>query len=168
MHLNKLLVVLMLVAWNLAAWASTCEVSSSFSPFYNIEEVIHQELTKAKKSVHCSLYGISNPRLVQDLIDREKAGVEVIVTEDKKQSALASDLHSDLQKKGIRVVIKKTAVLEHNKFCVIDSKDVVMGSWNWSRSAQKQDNSEEVIKHCPDEAERFEQTFHRIMERDSK
>jgi len=167
MKLYTPLLVLMLVLQTLEAWASTCEDSSSFSPFYNIEKVIHQELKKAKKSVHCSLYEISNPRLVQDLIDREKAGVEVIVAEDKKQSALASDLHSDLQQKGIRVVIKRTAVLEHNKFCVIDSENVVMGSWNWSRSAQKQDNSEEVIKHCPDEAGRSEQTFHRILERDS-
>jgi phosphatidylserine/phosphatidylglycerophosphate/cardiolipin synthase-like enzyme len=122
---------------------------------------------KAKKSVHCSLYGISNNALEKALIELKQAGVDVIVAEDKKQAALASDLHGDLMSNGIQVIIKKTAVLEHNKFCTIDGESVIMGSWNWSRSAQKQDNSVAVIKSCPNEGGRFEQAFRRIVERDS-
>jgi phosphatidylserine/phosphatidylglycerophosphate/cardiolipin synthase-like enzyme len=161
-------IILTLVLWPLTALASPCNLASYFSPFDNIEAVIHKELMKAQKSVHCSLYGISNRSLEQDLIGLKRAGVEVIVAEDKKQAALASDLHSDLLSSGIQVIIKKTAVLEHNKFCTIDGESVIMGSWNWSRSAQKQDNSIAVIKRCPDEGGRFEQAFRRIVERDSK
>lgn len=124
---NKLFSILILIIWSSTAWADTCDIASFFSPFDDVEEVIHQELTKTKRTVHCSLFGISNPRLVQDLINLKQSGVEVIIAEDKRQAALKNDLHRQLQRKAIRVVIKKTNILEHNKFCVLDGESVVVG-----------------------------------------
>jgi phosphatidylserine/phosphatidylglycerophosphate/cardiolipin synthase-like enzyme len=56
--------------------------------------------------------------------------------------------------------------LEHNKFCVIDGTIVIMGSWNWSNNAQKQDNSDVIITACPKVAQAFEVAYQRIIERD--
>jgi len=41
-----------------------------------------------------------------------------------------------------------------------------MGSWNWSTSAQKQDNSNLVLSGCPDEVAKFEEAFQAILKRD--
>jgi len=41
-----------------------------------------------------------------------------------------------------------------------------MGSWNWSNSAQKQDNSDVIITDCPKVAQAFEAAYQRIIERD--
>ena len=57
-------------------------------------------------------------------------------------------------------------MLKHNKFCVLDVAIVIMGSWNWSNSAQRQDNSDVIITDCPKVAQAFEAAFQRIMERD--
>jgi len=48
--------------------SSPCNVSSYFSPYDNIEKVIHAHLITATTSVHCSLNGIMNLRLADDLM----------------------------------------------------------------------------------------------------
>src|SRR5438309_1912170 len=146
------------------AWA--CEVQPLFSPYDKVDDAIHARLGQANKSVHCSLYGITNLRLANDLIAAKQRGADVGVGLDKKQAAGQHDLHDKLQASGILVEIKPVNVLEHNKFCVIDGEIVVMGSWNWSNSAQKQDNSDVIITDCPKVAQAFEAAYQRIIERD--
>ncbi len=145
-------------------WA--CEVQPLFSPYDKVDDAINAQLLQASKSVHCSLYGITNLRLANDLIAVKKRGADVGVGLDKKQATGKSDLHAKLQDAGIIIEIKPKNVLEHNKFCVIDGVTVVMGSWNWTNSAQKQDNSDVIITNCPKVAQAFEAAFQRIMERD--
>jgi phosphatidylserine/phosphatidylglycerophosphate/cardiolipin synthase-like enzyme len=136
------------------AWA--CEIQPLFSPYDKVDDAIHTQLVRASKSVHCSLYGITNLRLANDLIAAKKRGADVGVGLDKTQAAGQHDLHAKLQAVGILVEIKLSVVLEHNKFCVIDGSTVIMGSWNWSNNAQKQDNSDVIITDCPKVAQAFE------------
>src|SRR5437016_14483284 len=105
-------------------WA--CEVQPLFSPYDKVDGAIHIQLERASKSVHCSLYGITNLRLANDLIAAKKRGDDVGVGLDKKQAAGQSDLHAKLQAIGILVEIKPVATLEHNKFCVIDATLLLM------------------------------------------
>src|SRR5207249_5688913 len=121
-----------------------------------VDDAIHAHLTQASKSVHCSLYGITNLRLANDLIAAKHRGADVGVGLDKIQAAGQHDLHAKLQAAGILVEIKPVATLEHNKFCVLDGTIVITGSWNWSNSAQQQDNSEVIITDCPTVAQSFE------------
>jgi hypothetical protein len=67
------------------AWA--CEVQSLFSPYDKVDDAIHARLGQASKSVHCSLYGITNQRLANDLIAAKQRGADVGVGLDKKQAA---------------------------------------------------------------------------------
>ena len=146
------------------AWA--CEVQPLFSPYDKVDDSIQAQLEQSRKSVHCSLYGITNLRLANDLIAAKQRGADVGVGLDKKQAAGQSDLHARLQAAGILVEIKPVATLEHNKFCVIDGTIVIMGSWNWSNNAQKQDNSDVIITDCPKVAQAVEAAYQRIIERD--
>lgn len=145
-------------------WA--CEVQPLFSPYDKVDDAVHTKLTQASQSVHCSLYGITNLRLASDLIDAKKRGADVGVGLDKIQASGKHDLHDNLQAAGILVEVKPVATLEHNKFCVIDGTMVIMGSWNWSNSAQKQDNSDVIITDCRKVAQAFEAAYQRIIERD--
>lgn len=145
---------------------STCIVSSYFSPYDNIENVIHAQLITASTSVHCSLYGITNKRLADDLVALKRRGLDIAIGLDKTQSSGPHDLGKYLKQKGIKIVVKKTSALEHNKFCIIDNNRIIMGSWNWSGNAQKQDNSDVFITGCPEQIKRFEDAFQRILKRD--
>ncbi len=161
------LMTLLVLLLPVGAYATICSINSYFSPFDNIEDAVHAKLLLSKKSVHCSLFGISNEQLAQDLVTLKKKGIEVFVAEDKKQAALNADKHTFLKENGVSVEIKHSGILEHNKFCVIDDETVIMGSWNWSHSAQAQDNSDVIFTDCPKQADQFEAAFKRIWERDS-
>ncbi len=167
--MKKLLaVVFLLIAVPVYAQQSaTCEITAYFSPWDNVIAPIHKELMAARKSVYCSLYGITNRYLANDLITLSHRGIKVIVGLDKRQAYGKYDLHSELADGGVTVIIKPRAVLEHNKLCVIDGKTVIMGSYNWSYSAQKQDNSDVIIKNCPQMGEAFVDECKRIYERDT-
>src|SRR2546425_11009007 len=69
-------------------WA--CEVQPLFSPYDKVDDAIHAQLMQASKSVHCSLYGITNRRLANDLIAAKKREADVVVGLDKKQIGRAS------------------------------------------------------------------------------
>src|SRR5438093_5189278 len=116
-----------------SAWA--CEVQPLFSPYDKVDDAIHAQLVQATQSVHCSLYGITNLRLANDLIAAKKRGTDVGVGLDKKQAAGKSDLHAKLQAVGILVEIKPVTTLEHNKFCVIDGNTCSMANWTLSNNA---------------------------------
>lgn len=94
------------------------------------------------------------------------SGVDIKLCLDKTQSAGKHSTHKELKDAGAGIIIKKSGVLEHNKFCVIDDKTVIMGSWNFSNSAQKQDNSIVVMSRCSETTKKFSKAFERIYKRD--
>src|SRR5438093_4020751 len=111
------------------------EVQPLFSPYDKVDDAIQAQLEQASKSVHCSLYGITNLRLANDLIAAKKRGADVGIGLDKKQAAGQHDLHAKLQAVGILVEIKPVTTLEHNKFCVIDGNTCSMANWTLSNNA---------------------------------
>lgn len=143
----------------------TCTMEVHFSPFEDLEFFVNRELSKAQSSVYMSLYGISNPRLVETLLELKKRGVHIEIGMDMLQSAGASSKTQELIDAGIPVYIKPSHVLEHNKFAVIDAKEVITGSWNWSSSANHQDNNDTIL-YCPQAAKQYMDDFNRIKARD--
>jgi phosphatidylserine/phosphatidylglycerophosphate/cardiolipin synthase-like enzyme len=145
-----------------------CTVEAVFSPHDNVEKIVVQRLSEANESIKCSLYGITNRAITDVLKQKMTDGVKVTLCLDKTQSAGKSSTHRELKTAGADVVVKKSAVLEHNKFCIIDDTRVIMGSWNYSASAQKQDNSMVDLSgaDCAGIVGDFQAAFERIYERD--
>ena len=161
-----IIITMMFTFFVSATSSAQCRIESYFSPYDNIESMIVKRLSEAKESINCSLYGITNRKITAALIDKASNGIDVTLCLDKTQSAGKNSTHRELENAGVEIVIKKTGVLEHNKFCVIDNERVIMGSWNFSESAQKQDNSEIDISGCDDNMKQFRDAFERIYGRD--
>lgn len=152
-------------------YAEKCDVEPLFSPQQKISDAIIWQLMQAQQSVYLSLYGISNPRIVDELIHLKHQGLIIQVNVDRTQAAGRTSQVKKLKAAGIPVVIKKSHTLEHNKFMVIDygtpNARVLFGSWNFSKSADEQDNSAAVITGCPNVIKAFKQDFDYISRRDS-
>src|SRR5256885_13528283 len=102
-----------LTLWFVLAVSTTwaCEVQPLFSPYDKVDDAIHAQLVQASKSVHCSLYGITNLRLANDLIAAKKRGADVGVGLDKIQASGKHDLHDKLQVARILGEINPVATL---------------------------------------------------------
>lgn len=130
-----------------------------FSPEDDIQSAWIQEINKSQKYIHIACFGISNPSIAQALESAKGRGVEVILLEDNRQSKLRWDEHGALEADGCEVIIKRSTVLLHDKMGVFDGKDAIIGSWNLSESAEKQDNSDVVFVNDPSVAQQTEKAW---------
>lgn len=144
-------------------FAFACEIKPYFSPADDVQGVILTELSHAKKSVLVAAYGIASPEIAAKLCELKKAGVDVTVYLDRTQAAGKGSQADALRAAGVKVLVKKSRLLMHDKYMVIDGSEVLTGSYNFSRGAAHQDNNMEVITDCPDLCEAFKANFKDIL-----
>lgn len=117
----------------------------------NIEEIIIKNIREAKKEIYIAMAWFTSKTLMDELNDLKKRGVNVKVI---ISNANANDNNGNFYKlinvcnEVKKVVIpkikgKKYNNIMHNKYCVIDNKKVIDGSYNWSNNAKY--NLEHII-----------------------
>lgn len=98
-----------------------------------LEERIAAELRTAEREVRVAMFHFTSDRLIRALAARRRAGIDVRVLLDAAQAD--ADLLERLRAAGIdvrRVTPKAENARFHHKFCVLDGKVVVTGSYNWT------------------------------------
>lgn len=142
------------------------EIKLYFSPYDDCEKIWLEVINSAQSYIYISCFGLTNPRIYDALIQKHLAGVKVLVLEDKRQSASRYDYRNKFRLNKIETIIKKIGTLEHNKMIVVDDKNAIVGSWNLSKAAQKQDNSIVLFLNEPEIAKQVKNAILRIYERD--
>ena len=128
-------------------WAGVCcsdtnsYIKCCFSPQDNCEQIWIDVINSATNHIHIACYGITNDKIGDALIEQAKNKIKVILCVDKLQASGRKSLTNKLKNNNIEVIIKKRSALQHNKMISVDGRDGIIGAWNLSNSAQKQDNS---------------------------
>ena len=114
--------------------------------FSDIEKVIITNLTKAKSSVKIAVAWITNPRIfsVIEKLHQQNVGLQIVVSDDKANFIIAKDNFQSLLKSKIDIKITSFPKLMHHKFCIIDNRVLITGSYNWTRGAER-NNFENII-----------------------
>lgn len=114
--------------------------------FAGIENAILVNLQKAMRQIKVAVAWFTNPLLFQALLDRQRAGVsvEVILTNDPMNFTNPGVNFQHLIDASGVVRIVRLPKLMHHKFCVIDDRYLISGSYNWTKSAEI-NNLENVI-----------------------
>ncbi len=98
-----------------------------------LEERIAGEIRNAEREVRVAMFHFTSDRLIRALAARRRAGIEVRLLLDAAQTdpGLLERLRAaDLD---VRLVTPRTEKARfHHKFCVLDAKVVVTGSYNWT------------------------------------
>jgi phosphatidylserine/phosphatidylglycerophosphate/cardiolipin synthase-like enzyme len=112
-------------------------------------------LDKARSSIYIADYSFTDPRIADKLVElKVKRKVDIHLVLDESQTLGRSAEHEEkvieqLRAAGIEVVIgdseKKHAIM-HNKYTIVDELWVESGSWNYTKSANDQDNVLDFIK----------------------
>lgn len=138
---------------------------NSYLRYQNIEQEIVTNLSYTRKSLKLAVAWFTNPNLfysVEKLVDNN---IEVqIILSDEKLNYLNNKI--DFQKlidKNVQFHVSSFPNLMHNKFCIIDSKVLITGSYNWTLKAEK-DNYENVIVSVePTLINEFEKYFEHLL-----
>lgn len=115
----------------------------------NIEDVIIKNICEAKKELCIAVAWFTSETLMDELRNIKRRGVDIkVITSNKKENYKNKDkLQSVCNILKIAVIPKRGnkdyGNLMHNKYCIIDNKKVIDGSYNWSKSAKY--NLEHVI-----------------------
>lgn len=134
--------------------------------FENIQQVISTELLKAKKTIYVAVAWFTDTRLLKILEEKAKQGIKikVLFVADEINDKSSVDF-SDLESFGGKVFpLDTNKLLMHNKFCVIDNKTVITGSYNWTNKAANS-NLENImlITGNADVCEQYQNNFDAIL-----
>ncbi|MCM8788573.1 MAG: phospholipase D-like domain-containing protein [Candidatus Omnitrophica bacterium] len=133
----------------------------------------------AKTSINAIMYSMvwydkypesSSNRLIALLCDAAKRNVNVtvILNKDKKKDSEAESnkvAAEKLQKAGVKVLYDSTEQITHAKIVIIDSRFVVIGSFNWSYYSLEKNNETAVVVDSKEIAEYFLKYFDSIAVR---
>ncbi len=108
------------------------------SHFSKIKEAIIQEITYARHSIYVAVAWFTDKELFEALIEKCSQGLDVqIIYYDDSSYLFSSPLNFSMLKAKGGSVYPVRKKLMHNKYCIIDRKTVITGSFNWTVAADK-------------------------------
>lgn len=114
-----------------------------------IQNAIQKELFAAQSSIKIAVAWFTNDLLFQPLLLKLQAGVsvEIILNDDEINHSEEEGLDFDefITLGGI-LRWNKAKQLMHQKYCVIDDKVVISGSYNWTNKAEYNDELVSIYK----------------------
>lgn len=114
--------------------------------FENIRQQILQELEEAQSSIVVAVYWFTNLELFDKLLQKQKMGVAVqlIIHNDYINNRYTGLPFQQLIDNGSQFYFSNELNPMHNKFCIIDEKVLVNGSYNWTYFAENK-NRENIL-----------------------
>jgi len=130
-------------------------ITTTFMPYESGIDTYLNFLDGTQHSLRGAIYALSDPRVVDKILELKKRGVnDIKFLVDKSQTVSRSGRYEQaqiqrLRDAGIEVVVGTSEVkhnIMHLKFTVRDGVWVEDGSWNYSKSASTQANNINVIR----------------------
>lgn len=121
--------------------------------FQNIRKEILSELNLAEKEIIVAIYWFTNHELFEKLCEKKESGISIslIVHNDfinNRENGLDFQKFIDL---GGELFFSDSDNPMHNKFCVIDGKVLINGSYNWTYFAESKNNENILLIKNEDE-----------------
>ncbi len=135
--------------------------------FQNIREEIIKQLREAESSIIVAVAWLTDPKLYSVLVERQRKNISVtLAVLDDRINRNSSIAWEQLTAAGgslywIPEGTSRSGSL-HHKFCLIDGKTVINGSFNWTLRASSADENIVIISD-EDMAHEFMQAFERLL-----
>lgn len=119
------------------------QVSACFTPAEDCESLIVSRIAAAKKSIRVQAYYLTSTAILRALRDALVRGVQVDAVLDRVNARKKTASANYLALSGASVWIDQAVTIAHNKVIIIDDDQVIGGSFNFTKSAQRR-NAENV------------------------
>lgn len=107
-----------------------------FCPHDPCADVLDQLLESANESIHCAVYDLELPQIL-DTYRKKSTSIDTMLVTDKDNTKHLEDIDY--------IANTGTYQLMHNKFCIIDNKIVFTGSYNPTVTGMKNNNNMLII-----------------------
>ncbi len=140
-------------------------VENYFAPEDHAMDHIIAAVRQARKSVRFMAFSFTDQDLGQALIARAKAGVEVSGVVEKRGSDTEYCQMAPLTRAGLEVLTDGNPYVLHHKVLIIDEQVVVTGSFNFTESADRDNDENVLIIHNADIARLYLEEYQRVRQR---
>lgn len=130
------------------------------------EPVLANIIVSAKSSVDMAIYSFTDKNIASALIEAKKRGVAVRVISDREcsQEQSQKELLNSLKSAGVPVKVNSHAGLMHLKVTIADRQTVTTGSFNYTYSAETENDEVFVVLNDPKVAGDFDGEFDRMWD----
>jgi len=127
------------------------------------DKIIH-EISKAKFTIWIAVAWFTLDEIYDLLIQKQKEGVDIkiIVSKDEINKPKFEKYSAELNIMPYPKFGRFNDNIMHNKFCVIDFQKVIHGSYNWSKRAEYNRETVEVVDDRKT-AEKFSEEFKNLQ-----
>jgi phosphatidylserine/phosphatidylglycerophosphate/cardiolipin synthase-like enzyme len=120
-------------------------IELAFSPDGGATELVIKAIQSAKQTIRVAAYSFTSRPIADALIAARKSGVDVkIVIDHEEVEQRNHSLAPYLAAQGVPLRVDIVHNLQHDKYMVIDGKNVETGSFNYTSAAEHY-NSENAI-----------------------
>jgi hypothetical protein len=130
--------------------------------FQEIREKILSELKQAEFTIWIAVAWFTDPMLFDCLITKKHEGlnIQIIINDDNTNNLSGLD-YNQFETYKLPPLGSRSINRMHHKFCIIDFKKVIHGSYNWTKSARY---NGETIEIAPghNKAKQFSQEFMKL------
>lgn len=135
-----------------------------FSPGNDCENAIISAIRKAKSTIKICVFTISENEISEALIRAHKRGINIkIITDNDKINDTGSDIRWLLDE-GLTIRIDEATSHMHHKFCIVDKKILLTGSYNWTKSAADRNQENILITYDPKSVKLYLREFEQLWD----
>lgn len=133
-----------------------------FSPNDSCVRRIIRLFETSRRSVDVCVFTITDDRLKDAIIGAHRRGIPIrIISDNDKSSDLGSDV-DQLARIGVPVRVDRTEYHMHHKYAIFDSRQLLTGSYNWTRSAAKYNEENFIVTGDTDLLKSFRSAFEKL------
>ena len=139
-------------------------IENYFAAEDHVASHIVDHLNQAKQSIHFLAFSFTSELIGGAVRERAKAGVQVAGVFEKTGSETKFSEFGRMKQAGLDVLQDGNPYVMHHKVFVIDNREVIFGSFNFSNNADKENDENLLIVDDAQLAAAFEAEFQRVRE----
>lgn len=130
-----------------------------FSPGTECAKQIIDSLHKARASIDICVFTISDNKISEAILSAHEKGRRVrVISDNDKANDRGSDIYH-LATQGVPVRLDRSPFHMHHKFALFDRKELLNGSFNWTKSASIKNEENITVLHDASLVDAFGKTF---------
>jgi len=137
-------------------------VENYFAPEDKVASKIIARLQKAQKSIHFMAYSFTDDAIGSIIRAKAKAGIKVRGVFERTGSETAYSEYPRMKAQGLDVLQDGNPYLMHHKVFIVDEATVILGSFNFSKNAEEENDENLIIMDDPGLASVFLEEFQRV------
>jgi len=140
------------------------EVENHFAPEDEVAAQIIEEIENAQSRIRFMAFTFTSAEIADAILERARAGVVVQGVIESRNAGRDYSQYNRLRATAHDVLPDGNPYIMHHKVIIIDDATVILGSYNFTASAEDANDENTLIIHDPEVAALFVAEFGRVYE----